>query len=553
MMTGYSPAKTGIYTFGHWNRESREFLPVDASDISPPAVWDIASLAGLKNAVINVPMTYPVHEVNGIMVSGLMTPTQVGDRHTLPLDFKPARSGSARLDGSTFSPLLGASADFQTNRFDFYIYDTTNDAVENYDGVSIVAHTGSSGDGGAPIEFELPVGVFSDWVKIGYTIRGNPGRAWCKVRVLPTGDIRRPFVAHFSRKLFATGDTDVAFTYPDTLADVLQKKFGYYFPSKFLDRAIVPEYTSDSVRWASYFYDYDDWDLFFYVFTQTDNIQHIDGVSSTTLRVYQEIDRFLTRIIEALPENTTLIVASDHGFKHHEWGFDLNRLFAQINLLNYNNENEIDYNRSLVFHNMWCLYLNRSLLNKGELNKRGITARPGETVEAAVIRYIEEAGRSISVGEQMVPFPITFKKMDSDAVGYAPDMVVDGSYSNYLVEFWNLKRPQSSVVRRLRSDEKWNHTRNGIFAIYGNGVRKGIQTPPAHIEDIASTILYRLGLPIAADMDGKVMTNVFDPGVLSSLQCFVVDDFAELSRGANPVKGDRESLEKKLRSLGYVH
>ena len=143
--------------------------------------------------------------------------------------------------------------------------------------------------------------------------------------------------------------------------------------------------------------------------------------------------------------------------------------------------------------------------------------------------------------------------MDPDAVGYAPDMVVDGSYSNYLVEFWNLKRPQASVIRRLRTDEKWNHTRNGIFAIYGNGIRRGVKAPPANIEDIASTILYRLGLPIAADMDGKVMTKIFDPELLASLPCFVTDNFGELSRGTPAVRGERESLEKKLRSLGYVH
>jgi hypothetical protein len=171
--------------------------------------------------------------------------------------------------------VLGASVDHHTNRFEFRLFDSTNDGTTNYDNASITASAG-----GTRSSFEIALGVFSDWLKIDYPVRGKTGKAWCKVRVLPTGNPDRPFLAHFSRVLFATGDTDVAFTYPDTLANVLKREFDYYFPSKFLDRAIVPEYTRDSVRWATYFHGYDDWDLYFYVFTQTDNIQHIRRLSA---------------------------------------------------------------------------------------------------------------------------------------------------------------------------------------------------------------------------------------------------------------------------------
>ena len=74
MMTGHLPDKTGVHTFGHWDPKRQTFIELSADDIMTPTLWDITSLAGLRTAVTNVPMTYPVREVDGIMVSGLMTP-----------------------------------------------------------------------------------------------------------------------------------------------------------------------------------------------------------------------------------------------------------------------------------------------------------------------------------------------------------------------------------------------------------------------------------------------------------------------------------------------
>ena len=44
-----------------------------------PSVWDVASYAGRRVAVVNVPVTYPVHAINGVMVSGMMTPVDTGE------------------------------------------------------------------------------------------------------------------------------------------------------------------------------------------------------------------------------------------------------------------------------------------------------------------------------------------------------------------------------------------------------------------------------------------------------------------------------------------
>jgi hypothetical protein len=66
-------------------------------------------------------------------------------------------------------------------------------------------------------------------------------------------------------------------------------------------------------------------------------------------------------------------------------------------------------------------------------------------------------------------------------------------------------------------------------------------------------MLYLLGLPVASDMEGRVMTGVFDTNMLTSHTCYLVDTFGKADRQAVPVDEERESLEKKLRSLGYIH
>ncbi|AHF99869.1 nucleotide pyrophosphatase [Halostagnicola larsenii XH-48] len=66
----------------------------------------------------------------------------------------------------------------------------------------------------------------------------------------------------------------------------------------------------------------DDWDLFFGVFMTTDRVNHFlfkdyerDGeFREEFLEFYEKVDDYIGKLREALPEDVTLIVASDHGF-----------------------------------------------------------------------------------------------------------------------------------------------------------------------------------------------------------------------------------------------
>ncbi len=55
---------------------------------------------------------------------------------------------------------------------------------------------------------------------------------------------------------------------------------------------------------------------------------------------------------------------------------------------------------------------------------------------------------------------------------------------------------------------------DGLLMLYGEGVRRHTLLTGARLVDVAPTLLYGLGLPVARDLDGQVLTEAFDPALL---------------------------------------
>jgi hypothetical protein len=56
---------------------------------------------------------------------------------------------------------------------------------------------------------------------------------------------------------------------------------------------------------------------------------------------------------------------------------------------------------------------------------------------------------------------------------------------------------------------------DGALLLYGDGIRPGTLITRARLEDLAPTLLYGLGFPVARDLDGQVLTSVFDKPFLA--------------------------------------
>jgi predicted AlkP superfamily phosphohydrolase/phosphomutase len=86
-MTGKNPGAHGLFDFMQRRAGSYDLTPVSSRDRDGKAVWEIAGDAGKKVIVMGVPVTYPPTPVNGLMVTGMLTPRGAQD-YTYPPELK---------------------------------------------------------------------------------------------------------------------------------------------------------------------------------------------------------------------------------------------------------------------------------------------------------------------------------------------------------------------------------------------------------------------------------------------------------------------------------
>ncbi len=111
-------------------------------------------------------------------------------------------------------------------------------------------------------------------------------------------------------------------------------------------------------------------------------------------------------------------------------------------------------------------------------------------------------------------------------------------------------RPATDPRIEMGGAADW-HRKFGVLAISGPGVRQGVRLEDASVLDIGPTILAILGLPVAEDMEGRALTQAFDPALSPGT---VASYEPESGRPAGePVESalDGEILAK-LTALGYV-
>jgi predicted AlkP superfamily phosphohydrolase/phosphomutase len=69
-----NPGKHGVYDFMAFQPNTFEKVLVNSSHIRSKRFWDLAGEKGKKSVILNIPMTYPPHRVEGVMISGIPLP-----------------------------------------------------------------------------------------------------------------------------------------------------------------------------------------------------------------------------------------------------------------------------------------------------------------------------------------------------------------------------------------------------------------------------------------------------------------------------------------------
>ena len=101
-----------------------------------------------------------------------------------------------------------------------------------------------------------------------------------------------------------------------------------------------------------------------------------------------------------------------------------------------------------------------------------------------------------------------------------------------------------------------NHSIEAILIAAGPNLRQDVRLPDSYLVDIAPTLLHLLGVPVAEDMDGRVLEEIFDPSFLVGHPVDSVsssDDAILQQRQQGWEDGDEETLRKELEALGYLN
>jgi hypothetical protein len=95
---------------------------------------------------------------------------------------------------------------------------------------------------------------------------------------------------------------------------------------------------------------------------------------------------------------------------------------------------------------------------------------------------------------------------------------------------------------------------DGLLAMVGSAVRKGVTASDGRSIDVLPTVLHALGVPLSVELAGRPLTSLFEDGFMARYPVRQVATYGPPSTGTAERKGqplDQEMIDR-LRSLGYV-
>ena len=361
------------------------------------------------------------------------------------------------------------------------------------------------------------------------------------------------------------------FTHPPSLAGEIDARFGPYVidvHAKGLPWQSVNQFTKAYVRRlcenvhrqgevVRYLAEQNDLDFLMLVFTATDRVQHALGhLLSGTITpddgiglVYQACDMAMGKVMEALDDEWSVVIMSDHGacaysriFEPNTWlatqGYlsmlptqetsrinealgALQRRIArrlgrapdqQPRLAGFQNQIRWDQTRAFALGAFGSIYINST-----DRFPHGIV-EPGSAYNA-VCTEISEGLLSLRDPETGRPIVRTvWRSTDvysGDCAHLAPDLLLD-TYDEFFIRN-NLDHHEGHMVAdagrygRRSLAHTGRHTSTGILVMEGTPFLRTGQHVRAAIIDLAPTILHLRGLPVPQAMDGRPLTDWLEP------------------------------------------
>lgn len=316
----------------------------------------------------------------------------------------------------------------------------------------------------------------------------------------------------------------------------------------------------------------EDWDLFFFLFSSTDWISHLDfanmiqGQNTSAMKVFDVVDEFFGWLLDHMPAESNLYVMSDHGFTYYTELFYINRWLEQEGYLATTTgvgqleetmtarRRELDKARSkkqirlkinkrlfktIFFHPLLeagAKKFFRKVVKKVlpihvdvnigiDMTKTKVCFPRGSMLQTLYLNYQGNFQDGI-ITDQAEYDRIRYEVKQKLEALYTPSgkRVTEHVYTKE--ELYGNNPPTPSPDLHCHTKDVWivghlhsksiftqelsnKHDEYGIFVAYGPDIKTGKQLPDANIADLMPTILHHMNLPVPDYSDGKVLTNIF--------------------------------------------
>ncbi len=97
------------------------------------------------------------------------------------------------------------------------------------------------------------------------------------------------------------------------------------------------------------------------------------------------------------------------------------------------------------------------------------------------------------------------------------------------------------------------HSTEAVFILKGPGIRKGVEIEDVSVLDMTPTMLYALGCPVAADMQGRVILECFEKDYLTQNNLRYLESYDSETSGKEFKRSlVDEEVKARLKSIGYI-
>ncbi|MFC4247930.1 alkaline phosphatase family protein [Natribaculum luteum] len=429
------------------------------------------------------------------------------------------------------------------------------------------------------------------WQQLSPAVVGNVPMTY------PAGDVDGRMVAGMVSPQMAEG-----FTHPPEFADEIREeipdyKIGLnwydYHGNETAFKSDLASLVAARRKLMNRLMDIEDWQLFFFVYTAPDRLQHLIWDEKVILEHYKQLDDILGDVIEYVSgRNANLFVVSDHGFGPVSTLVHLNAVLANGGYLARKRQDgtrsslarlgitksnvletlkrfgvdngrfvnslpkplvdriaervpgdhglyDVDFSETVAFaHGPSYIYVNDS-------NRFGHGIVPPEDVPE-LKRELASLFSDLTdpeTGEEVVTVSDGDDLFPTDTA--SPDLVVVGN------DGYEEKTNVTDSVFSAAETEMAGHRSRGVFFAWGPNVKDCDPVADLSVVDVAPTVLHSIGEPIPENVDGAVQNELLETSRDLAVRS------VEVRQNANETTDtqrddDFDGVEERLRGLGYM-